>query len=91
MNPPPPCVSRSSPEWIKYQIHIWKKNNREHLNKYNREHYRVNILRERERHRLYYHGFSKKGTRPLPPNQIVDKLEADRRYREEMAAKGFIL
>ena len=91
MNPPPPCVSKTSAEYVAWRFAVWQKNNRKYLNEYNRQHYKVNILKERERHRLYYHGYSKKGTEPLSPNQIVDKLEADRKYREEMAAKGIPL
>jgi hypothetical protein len=92
MNLPPPCVSKSSPEWIKYRTRLWYDNNREYLNKYCNDYYHSNLLRERERHRLYYHkSKSKKTYTKLTPEQVTDKMEADRKYREEMAVKGFIL
>lgn len=89
MKPPPPVVSKKSKEYIAWRFAVWQKENRQYLNEYNRTHYRKNILRERERHRLHYHGYSKKGTKSLAPDKIVDKLEDDRKYREEMRLKGY--
>ena len=91
MNPPPPCVSKTNPLYTRWQFQNWQKNNRHRINQYNRNYYWANLLKERERHRLYKQGYSNKGTKPLPPNKIVDKLEADRIYRNEMAAKGIYL
>ena len=87
---PPPCVNKSSPEWIKYRFQLWQNNNREYLNEYTRNNYRKNILRERERHRMYYH---KRKNTPcqLTPEQITFRMEQDRLYREEMIQKGIIL
>ena len=87
--PPPPCVSKTNPEYIAWRFAVWQKNNRKHINEYNRQHYKANILRERERHRLYARGCKQIHRRPTI--QPADKMELDRIYREEMAGKGFIL
>lgn len=90
MNPPPPCVSRSSPEWAKYRFSIWQKNNREYMNYYSRRFYHRNAAKLNERKRLYYHNV-KKFCKQITPEEAAAKIESDRKYREEMAAKGFIL
>ena len=90
MNPPPPCVSKSSPEFIKYRTRLWYDNNRTYLNEYCNDYYHRNLLKERERHRVYYHKV-KKMCKQMTPEQTTAKMEADRKYREEMMAKGIIL
>ena len=81
MNPPPPCVSKTNPLYTRWRFRMWQKAHRTELNKYN-----MTVYYAKKR------GQYQNGTKPAVSKPVqTDPLEADRKYREEMAAKGIYL
>ena len=75
---PPPCVSKTNPDYVAWRYAVWQKTHRTHLNKYNMAAYYA------KKKGQYQNG--------TPHTQVsvksCDALESDRKYREEMRLKG---